>query len=212
MDEAMGPDGDVHAWERFALWDWLFVGTLAAPTVIAIARPDVPFAERLGTVALAAVLAAAYGLVWARRDRLAEGSWPYLLYYLAALALASVLIERDDLFFLVFFGLYPQAFLYLGRWWPVGVLIAAVVPTARTAQAVAAALYFPMIFLSGAVIPRFALPDFAQRIGDVLPLTYVVRAVQEPWIGNGWDPLALAVLAGITAVASFVAARTFRWE
>ena len=94
----------------------------------------------------------------------------------------------------------------------VGVLIASVVPTARTAQAVAAALYFPMIFLSGAVIPRFALPDFAQRIGDVLPLTYVVRAVQDPWIGRGWDPASLAVLAAIAVVGSVVAARTFRWE
>lgn len=85
-------------------------------------------------------------------------------------------------------------------------------PTARTATAVGAALYFPMIFCSGAVFPREALPDLAQRVGGVLPLTYVVAAIREPWTSGAWAPGALAVLAAIGVVAVAVASRTFRWE
>lgn len=94
----------------------------------------------------------------------------------------------------------------------VGFLLAAVLPTTRTTRAVAAALYFPLIFLSGAVFPRDQLPGFAQRIGDVLPLTYAVRAIREAWTGAGIDWAAVAVLIGVTAVAGAVCTRTFRWE
>lgn len=91
-------------------------------------------------------------------------------------------------------------------------LLGAIMPTTRTAQAAAAALYFPMLFLSGAVIPRFALPDLAQRIGAALPLTYVVRAMQDPWIGSGWHLPSLAVCAATALLAALLATRTFRWE
>lgn len=90
-------------------------------------------------------------------------------------------------------------------------VLASLAPTARTASAVAAALYFPMIFLSGATWPREALPAFAVRVGDVLPLTYVVRALSSPWHGQGWDVTALAVLAVMAVVGAAVSARTFRW-
>jgi ABC-2 type transport system permease protein len=51
----------------------------------------------------------------------------------------------------------------------VGFLLGAVLPTVRTTQAVAAAVYFPSIFISGALFPRELLPDLAQRLSDVLP-------------------------------------------
>ena len=63
----------------------------------------------------------------------------------------------------------------------VGFLLAAVMPSVRTTQAVAAAIYFPAIFVSGALFPREMLPEFAQRVGDVLPMTYAVRAIREAW-------------------------------
>lgn len=84
-------------------------------------------------------------------------------------------------------------------------------PTARSANAVGAALYFPMIFLSGAVFPREVLPAFAQRVGDALPLTYVVAAIREPWTSGAWAPGALAVLVVMGVVAVAVSSRTFRW-
>lgn len=94
----------------------------------------------------------------------------------------------------------------------IGFLLAAVLPTTRTTRAVAAALYFPLIFLSGAVFPRDQLPDLARRIGDFLPLTYAVRAIREAWSGAGIDWAALAVLVLVTVAAGAVCTRTFRWE
>ena len=91
-------------------------------------------------------------------------------------------------------------------------LLAGVLPTTRTAQAVAAAIYFPMIFFSGAVVPREDLPDFAQRIGDFLPLTYAVEAIQDPWIGDGVNLAASGLLLGLLVLAIAISTRTFRWE
>ena len=93
-----------------------------------------------------------------------------------------------------------------------GVLLGSFLPTVRTTQAVAAALYFPAIFVAGAVYPREALPEFAQRIGDFLPVTYAVSAIRTAWSQGSVEWSALAVLAGATVVACVLSVRTFRWE
>jgi ABC-2 type transport system permease protein len=77
---------------------------------------------------------------------------------------------------------------------------------------VAAAVYFPAIFVSGALFPREVLPVFAQRIGDFLPMTYAVRSIREAWTLGTVDWIGLGVLAGTTAVLVLVAVRMFRWE
>ena len=92
-----------------------------------------------------------------------------------------------------------------------GFVLAAVLPTARSTNAVAAALYFPMIFLSGTTWPREVLPDWAVRIGDLLPLTYVVEAMKQPWTTGGSNVMALGILAVLLATGSVVASRMFRW-
>ena len=93
-----------------------------------------------------------------------------------------------------------------------GFLLGAVLPTVRTTQAVSAGLYFPAIFLSGAVWPQEALPDLAQMISTVLPITYAVDAMREAWSGGRLALPALAVLALTATIATAVALRTFRWE
>lgn len=93
-----------------------------------------------------------------------------------------------------------------------GFLLAGVARTARTAQAVAAGLYFPMIFLSGATWPRHVMSDTLRALGDFLPLTYAIEAMQHPWTGRPIPLVAIAVLAGTGSVAAVLSARTFRWE
>jgi ABC-type multidrug transport system permease subunit len=88
-------------------------------------------------------------------------------------------------------------------------------PTAVTAVSTPTtvrALYFPAIFISGAIYPREAQPEFAQRIGDFLPLTCAVEAIKQAWTTGTVHWPAVGILAGVTVLAAAVAVRTFRWE
>ncbi len=95
-----------------------------------------------------------------------------------------------------------------------GVVLAAVAPSARTAQAIGMAVFYPMIFLSGAALPRELLPDGVQRAALVLPLTHVVTLLQASWTGEVWTAHvpSIAVLAVMAVAASGAAVRLFRWE
>jgi len=95
-----------------------------------------------------------------------------------------------------------------------GFVLAAVMPTARSAQVVAMVLYFPMIFLSGSSIPREVLPQGVRSVGRFLPLTPVVNLLRALWKGDGWSGHLgdVLFLAGVFLVGSAVAARIFRWE
>ncbi|RME89327.1 MAG: ABC transporter permease [Anaerolineae bacterium] len=95
-----------------------------------------------------------------------------------------------------------------------GYLLAALLPTARAAQIAGSALFFPMMFLSGASIPLEMLPSWLQRVAEVLPMTRMVHLVTGLWLwpesqGLVRDALLLAVMAVIGLVA---AGRLFRWS
>jgi ABC-2 type transport system permease protein len=95
-----------------------------------------------------------------------------------------------------------------------GMALASVVASARAAQAVGMAIFYPMIFLSGAAIPRELLPDHIQRAAVILPLTHVVTLLRAAWNRDAWTSQlwTIAVLAFTTVIACAVAARSFRWE
>jgi len=96
----------------------------------------------------------------------------------------------------------------------IGYLIAGLAPEARTAQVIGMVVFYPMMFLSGASIPLEVMPETIQRIGDFLPLTYVVRLLRGLWFGDAWGEhlIETAVLAGVLLVCTALAARFFRWE
>jgi len=95
-----------------------------------------------------------------------------------------------------------------------GFVLAAVMPTARSAQVVAMVLYYPMIFLSGASIPTEVLPQSVRNISRFLPLTPVVNLLRALWKGDGWGGHLgdVIFLAGVFLIGSAVAAKIFRWE
>jgi ABC-2 type transport system permease protein len=95
-----------------------------------------------------------------------------------------------------------------------GFIIAGLMPTARAAQIVSMVLLYPMLFLSGAGMPRELLPDTIINISTFLPLTYVVNLLRGLWIGESWSlhTTNILVLAGIMVVSVLVSIRTFRWE
>ena len=83
----------------------------------------------------------------------------------------------------------------------IGFLLGSVMRSARAAQALGMLLFFPMWLLSGAAPPPSVMSAAMRQLSDVLPLTYAVRAIQQPWLGSPFKPLELVLLAAILAAA-----------
>jgi len=95
-----------------------------------------------------------------------------------------------------------------------GFIIASVMPTARSSQVTAMVLFYPMLFLSGASIPREVLPPAVRSFSRFLPLTPVVNLLRGLWEGETWGKHVsdAGFLAVILVVGVLVSAKTFRWE
>jgi ABC-2 type transport system permease protein len=94
----------------------------------------------------------------------------------------------------------------------IGILLGALMPNVQSAQAVGLALFFVSEMTSGVGPPREVMPDTMQNIARALPLTHVAIALQDPWIGRGWNWTELTIVTAIAAIAAILAYRTFRWE
>ncbi len=96
----------------------------------------------------------------------------------------------------------------------IGFVIASVVPTARFAQPIAGAIFYPMIGLSGLFLPIERLPSGLQELSRFLPLTYAVSLLRGVLQGHPWSAHVTDLLAlGLMFVAcTAVSARVFRWE
>ncbi len=67
----------------------------------------------------------------------------------------------------------------------VGVLLGTVVPTARSAQGIGMLLFFPFFLLGGGGPPPDAMGGAMRTVADWIPLSHVVRGIQEPWLDLG---------------------------
>ena len=95
-----------------------------------------------------------------------------------------------------------------------GFVLAAVLPNARTAQVVGMAIFYPMLFLSGAGMPLEILPEGVRNFSKFLPLTHVVTLLRGLWIGDAWSQhnTEVIVLLGLLVVGVLISVKTFRWE
>jgi ABC-2 type transport system permease protein len=76
-------------------------------------------------------------------------------------------------------------------------------------------IVLPTAFLAGAFGERERYPAVLRAIGDVLPLKYLLDAINAIYLHGRqlWDePTAVAVLAGWGAFGILVAIKKFRWE
>lgn len=96
----------------------------------------------------------------------------------------------------------------------VGFVIASIVPTARFAQPVGAAVLYPMLALSGLFVPFSAMSPTLQQIAGVLPLTYPVSLLRGIWKGEAWSAHVgdVAALALVFLICTALSSRIFRWE
>ncbi len=92
-----------------------------------------------------------------------------------------------------------------------GVLLGAVLPSSRAAQALGVMLWFVMLMIGGAGPPPEVLTGTLGTIGEWTPLRHTIEIMQDGWLdldpGNSW----LIAIATVL-LASLLAVRFFRWE
>jgi ABC-2 type transport system permease protein len=94
----------------------------------------------------------------------------------------------------------------------IGLLVAALAPSGKAANAISMALFFPMMFLAGLWVPRAQMPGMLRTISDYSPLGAGVQAIQSSIAGHWPATQSLLVLVGYALVFCTLAVRTFRWE
>lgn len=95
-----------------------------------------------------------------------------------------------------------------------GFLLAGLLRTYRTASAVTMVVFYPMLFLSGAGMPREILPAWMQRVGLVFPMTHAVTLLRGLWFGDPWAKFGreVAILAAFAVACTVASTRLFRLD
>lgn len=112
---------------------------------------------------------------------------------------------------LLFAGAY---LLVMAAMYSIGMLISGLCRTVKIANVVTTAVYFPMLFLSGATIPFELFPGKLQKAASVLPLTQGIKLMKEISMGGSAENSVriVVLLAAITIICCFLTKFTFRWE
>lgn len=95
-----------------------------------------------------------------------------------------------------------------------GFVLASLVPTARFAQPISAAVLYPMLALSGLFYPVNRFPPALRWFAYLFPTTHAVALLQGVWNGSGWGAHWLNVAALLVLFGGYTAlsTRVFRWE
>lgn len=112
-------------------------------------------------------------------------------------------ISFGIVYFIVLFSIYA-----------LGIFIASIANSVKTANLLCTVLYFPMFFLSGATIPYEIMPKILQKIADVMPLTQGIKVLKGVSLGrsiyNYLGPLVFLFILGILCI--IISIRTFRYD
>lgn len=123
----------------------------------------------------------------------------------------------------VFFGYRMQGnvMAFVGAWmltlismFSIGLLIASLCRTVKSMNVVTSVVYFPMLFLSGAMIPYELFPKGLQHIADIMPLTRGIQLMKAASMGCRVQGMifSISLLLAITVICTVISVRTFRWE
>ena len=91
-----------------------------------------------------------------------------------------------------------------------GMLLGTALRSARTAQGAGLLLFFVMAMLSGSGPPRAVMTSTMRHVSDALPLTHIIIAMQDPWIGYGFNAFETLLVVLMTLVAGGVSVRLLR--
>lgn len=95
-----------------------------------------------------------------------------------------------------------------------GMLIGTVIKDPESGAAVANAIGFPMMFLSGTFWPIESMPEYLQSVAKVLPLTYLNEGLRDAMVYSNWDGVLtnLGVLAALAVVFFILASKLMSWK
>lgn len=95
-----------------------------------------------------------------------------------------------------------------------GMLIASLCRTVKTANLVCSIVYFPMLFLSGATVPFEVFPVPLQHVASVLPLTQGIKLLKGFSLGTAVQDLMIPIIIMIViaVVSSAASIKLFKWE
>jgi ABC-2 type transport system permease protein len=94
----------------------------------------------------------------------------------------------------------------------VGMLVAGLAPTARSAAGLGWVLFFPNMFFAGVYFPTEDMSTLMRQIGNFTPLGAALHAVRDSWMGIEPRAEYLGIMAAYAVIAGALAARFFRWE
>jgi ABC-2 type transport system permease protein len=128
-----------------------------------------------------------------------------------------ILLTACYLFRVPFFGsvgtLYIAALLFIAANLTVGITMSSLAQNQLQAVQLTFFYFLPNILLSGFMFPFQGMPQWAQWLGNLLPLTYFNRLVRGIMLkGNGWEDCWPSVwpLFVFTAIVMTIAVKTYR--
>ncbi len=111
---------------------------------------------------------------------------------------------------LVFVLIPAGAFLFTSA----GMALGSVTKDAESAAAIANAIGFPMMFLSGSFFPLDMMPGFLQTVAKGIPMTYLTNAMRDTMLfGNTTSALGnLAILLVLGALLFVAGSKLMSWK
>jgi ABC-2 type transport system permease protein len=179
---------------------WAAVGLLALPVHLARYREDGVLRRLRASSATRTVVLGSQFLV-ALAVSLAGG----LLVVVAAALTFDVHAPDSPAGFVLAWILCAALFGSIG-------LLFASLGSSRTALFAGLGAFFVMMMLSGAGPPPEVLTGVMRDVRLTLPLTYVIRLMQDAWLGLPWGVGDIAAVLGFTAAALVATRLLFRWE
>ncbi len=140
-----------------------------------------------------------------------------LFYLFMTLASLAIMLLVGMALWNVKVVLTPVAFLMIAAsvflFTSFGVIIGAYAKDPESGAAMANAIGFPMMFLSGSFFQLEAMPAYMQTIASVFPLTYVNNGLRDTMVfaNDGSALVNLGIVSAMALVATLAAARLIRW-
>ena len=153
--------------------------------------------------------------------KLSKAEWlvaKILFYVLLMFASVALIMVAGIVVFKMDGTITPAALLLIAagtvEFTSLGMLLGIFVKDSETAAAIANAIGFPMMFLSGSFFPIDLFPPYLKTVANFLPLTYLNEGLRATMVlGNDATALVdLAVTAIITIVFFVIPARALSWK